>query len=340
MDILLDGRLLDLKNNTGISRYTQFFAEYYLSRGFSVSLILNDKANLLEGCTPVYTDLRPYNIFDFHKFPCFVETISSDILHIPFYSGLSRKLKSDKKQIFITVHDLMYHLVDDFFGSNKILNRIKKAYFDYIVKKSLRNSDNVISVSYTTQTDLKKIFSINSIVIPEYSQILDTRDDSILEKLSLPPKSYYFYCGNNRNHKNISFIREVFSKSYKDFPLVLAGKGHLSGENIVTTGVVTDGELRSLYANARAFIFPSSYEGFGLPILESLHCKTPVICSDIPAFREFDSENIEFFKVNDKTSLLSAITKLNNRDFKGEPEFFDYYSKKNIYKILDSVILK
>lgn len=120
----------------------------------------------------------------------------------------------------------------------------------------------------------------------------------------------------------------------------MAGKGHSDSKNVKSLGVVTEEELKSLYSSSIAFIFPSIYEGFGLPILEALDSKTLVIASEIPAFTEFESKNILFFKIGDQYSFISAIKDAMEKEFAEEPLFFENYSKNRIYNLLDIYCLK
>lgn len=338
MKIGIDCRLINKIHNTGISRYTEFLIEYYISR-FGVSniiLITNDISYENDVCRVVHTKLKPYNILNFFQFSNFVNSIGLDVLHVPFYSALPTKNKNIK--VIVTVHDLMYRLVDDFFGTNKILNQFKLFYFDFIVIRSLINADIIVSVSKTTKNDVLTEFGLSSIHIPEDSNIEDNDDFSILNKFNLLKKGYFFYCGNNRPHKNIDFIKEIFNNNLELPPLVLAGNGHQDCENVVVTGVVSEEELNALYKYAIAFVFPSKYEGFGLPVLESLRLETFVIASKIPAFLEFDSKNIFYFELYNKNEFLKAIDKSKKQYFIKEESFFDYYDKRRIYKLNDLML--
>lgn len=338
MKIGIDCRLINKIHNTGISRYTEFLIDYYISR-FGISaiiLITNDISYQNDDCKVVYTKLKPYNILHFFQFSNFVNSIGLDLLHVPFYSALPTKNNNIK--VIVTVHDLMYRLVDDFFGTKKILNKLKLFYFDFIVNKSLSTADTIVSVSETTKNDVLTEFGFNSIHIPEDSNIEGNDDFSVLNKFNLLNKGYYFYCGNNRPHKNIDFIKEIFNNNLELPPLVLAGNGHQDGENIVVTGVVSEEELNTLYKSAIAFVFPSKYEGFGLPVLESLRLRTFVIASRIPAFLEFNSKNIFYFELNNEDEFLEAIDKSKTQNFMKEESFFDYYDKRRIYKLNDLML--
>lgn len=339
MNIYIDARLLDKYHDTGISRYTEFIIEYYAKKygKNNITLITNDRDLEYKQCNIKYTPYRPFNILHFLRYWRWIKSLKPDLLHVPFYSGLYRKTENTK--VIVTVHDLMYRLVDDFFGNNRILNRLKILYFDYIVNKTLRNSNSVISVSDTTQKDLYEMFRVKSVKIPEYSSIQGDEDKSILEQLKLSPKSYFLYCGNNRPHKNLTQIINFFNSNPELPPLVLTGKGHITSNNVISAGIVSEKALKSLYISSKAFIFPSKYEGFGLPILEALSCQTLVIASDIPAFREFKSVNIRYFKIGDDSSLYDAVNSVLQSDFINEPTFFDDYSVEKIYELLDNITL-
>lgn len=338
MRVGVDCRLINKIQNTGISRYTEFLIEYYISRFESKNIILitNDKNFKHKGCEVLYTELKPFNVIHFLSFSKFVDRIGLDLLHVPFYSGFSRKSVNTK--IIVTVHDLMYRFVEGFFGKNKILNYLKVKYFNFIVKRSLVNSDKIVSVSETTKNDVNTIFGLSSIHIPEDSEIKGKKDSSILKKNNLSNKGFFFYCGNNRPHKNIDFIIDVFSNNAHLPVLVLAGKGHQNHENVLVLGIVSDQELKALYRSAIAFVFPSKYEGFGLPVLEAIRSETFVIASKISAFLEFKSDNIFLFELNDKQEFLKAIEKANANDFVVDQSFLYCYDKEKIYELNDSMI--
>lgn len=338
MIIGIDCRLINKIQKTGISRYTQFLIDYYIDRyGVeNILLISNDEDFRYSNCNMIYTKLKPFNILHFLQFSIFVKNLNLKLLHVPFYSALL--VKNPNLKVIVTVHDLMYKFVDDFFGNNKILNILKIKYFDFIVTKSLLSADTIISVSETTKNDVHKIFGLESIHVAEDSKIEGKEDFSILEKFKLKHKSFYFYCGNNRPHKNIDFIVEIFKNNPDLPPLVLAGKGHQENKNVIATGIVSEEELKALYKSAIAFIFPSKYEGFGLPVLESLRLKTFVIASKISAFLEFNSPNIFYFSLDNKDEFLYAVKKALSHNFNIDESFLARFSKDEIYESYDRII--
>jgi glycosyltransferase involved in cell wall biosynthesis len=339
MRIALDARLLDKRHNTGISRYTEFLIDYYVSRigENNVSLITNDPTLTVGSLKTIYTEYKPFNLIHVFLYRKFICQFSFELIHIPFYSGFYSKLPHTT--VVLTVHDLMYRIVDDFFGKNRPLSILKIKYFNFIVKRSVCTADKVISISNTTSRDLKRIFKVDSYIIPEQSKIQSVPEISILNKHKLRNKCFFLYCGNSRPHKNLSMVVNLFNTLTNFPPLVLAGKGHQSSSNVINVGIVSDPELLALYESAIAFIFPSKYEGFGLPILEALSVGTLVIASRIPAFEEFKNQNICYFDIDNQSQLRSALVHSLTHHFVDNPSFFDTYSKENIYSLLDTYIL-
>ena len=80
-------------------------------------------------------------------------------------------------------------------------------------------------------------------------------------------------------------------------------------------GYVSDEDLRLLYKKARVFVFPSLFEGFGLPVLEAMACKCPVICSDIPPLREISNGNAFYFNPNSLADLIDKIEHIFDENF-------------------------
>ena len=112
-------------------------------------------------------------------------------------------------------------------------------------------------------------------------------------------KNNFFYAmGSQYKHKNYAWIESVAEKN-PNSQFVVAGKKVRDGciterRNIIYVGTVTDAESKSLMKNAKAFIQPSKYEGFGIPPLEALACNAKVIVSDIPVFHEIYGESVYY----------------------------------------------
>jgi len=320
LKILIDGRLISDKE-TGISRYSEELLKIYIDLfgAENISLIVDEKLKKQFSNIKVYkTSLYPFSIKDFFIFHKFLKNIDFDVYHSMFYSNSFFKLKN--KIYITTVHDLMYKLVPNFFSKNRIKNRLAVFYFDFIVKRSLKNSDIVITISQSTKNDLEKYYKTPSIVITEgFNELISEENNLEIETNLIKPKEYFLYVGNNRPHKNIEFLKKCYLKANTDKKLIIVGH---KGENIkegnkeiLYTGYINDYTLRYLYKNAAAFVFPSLYEGFGLPILEAINLNTLVFSSDRGSLKEFGENNIYYFNPVDEDSLIELLEKVEEMQF-------------------------
>ncbi|WP_143870065.1 glycosyltransferase family 4 protein [Catenovulum sediminis] len=330
--IALDCRLVS-RNATGISRfslkYTDFIIEKFGEK--NIVLIVNEPIQGYEHIEQCLTDFKPFNFYHWLRFHKLVAKLKPTHYISFHYSGLSKKLSNIKT--VVTVHDLMYELVPTFFGS-KFISFLGRLYYRPIVSRSLKNSDLILTISETSKKDIKSIFNLDSVNTSEGVFLNAPEVESFLDSIGLVSKSYFLYAGNGRPHKNIEQLKRVFLKyrqSNQEACLVIVGHKGDSQGGIVYPGHVSDGELVNLYTNAKAFVFPSLYEGFGLPIVESLNYNTPVIASDIPAFREFQHNNIYYFDLNNDESLLRLL---------GSELSFDHATKHNILKQYDWDVIK
>jgi glycosyltransferase involved in cell wall biosynthesis len=120
-------------------------------------------------------------------------------------------------------------------------------------------------------------------------------DRRVLKRLALEDRPYVLAVGNHSPNKNFSgIVKAATMLTGEDVQIVAAGGGNsrvfagapVAGRNLVLAGYVTDGELRALYENALCFIYPSFYEGFGIPPLEAMHCGCPVVASNTSSIPE------------------------------------------------------
>lgn len=340
--IALDCRLVDEKI-TGISRFSLKFTDFFIDK-FGVEnvvLIVNTPIESYQHVEQCKTYLKPFNFYHWLCFPKFLQSLALTHYIGFHYSGLSRKLPNIKTAI--TVHDLMYELVPTFFG-NKWVSLLGRMYYRPIVKSSLKNADLILTISDTSKFDIKQIFDMDSKNVSE-GVFLDAPEKAgFCNQLLLQPKSYFLYAGNGRPHKNITQLKRVFSeyrKIDKNVFLVIVGHSGEKEEGVIYPGYISDGELVNLYKNAKAFVFPSLYEGFGLPIVEALNFNCPIIASNISAFKEFEHNNIQYFNLDDDESLLLALKSEYVFDNNSAQNILDRYSwkviKKKLYIAIDDL---
>lgn len=204
----------------------------------------------------------------------------------------------------VTIHDIIHLLFPDF-----LPNRSAEIYARLMIQRSLRRSDRVIAVSNNTRDDLTRAFQVERGKIDVIYNGVDAsffepaRDDrSTLDDLDLEP-GYVLFVGNPKPHKNLDRVLQAYAaarpKLERPVPMVCAGarpgtdtvlkhKTEALGiaDSVHWLGHVPERQLRTLYRGAGLFVYPTLYEGFGLPVIEAMASGTPVVTSNNSALRE------------------------------------------------------
>ncbi len=194
---------------------------------------------------------------------------------------------------------------------------------------ALSASAGLITVSRLTFDDLKAHFAIGRRKVriiplaasPNFHPPSLHEREAVRLKYSLPEK-FILYVGSHKPHKNLRNLLKAFAqaKSHLNSVLAIAGPQgpdfqqlralarELGVEDSVRwLGRVPDSDLPALYSASTVFVFPSLYEGFGLPVLEAMSCGAPVTCSDIPALREVAGDAALYFNPYSLESIAQAI---------------------------------
>ncbi len=196
--------------------------------------------------------------------------------------------------VVVTCHDTIPTRFPDAFspGRRWLIRALKRVAF--------RRARHIVADSRATATDLTRFYGVapERITVaplapaPSFQPQPDTRLAAFRARYGLPER-YAVYVGSAKPHKNVPFLLRVWARFSAGHPrppvLVLAGPGHERWPpqpGVRVLGVVPEEDLPLLYAAAWVCLFPSRYEGFGLPPLEAMACGTPVLCSDIPALAE------------------------------------------------------
>ena len=213
-------------------------------------------------------------------------------------------------------------------------NRLDTWRYRWMLPHAVRRVDRVLTDSLCSQRDIQRflhvpdaqIQTIPCAVDPYFVPIPDSPERrTLLQTYGIKPP-YLFYVGGITARKNISRLLEAFAQlapTYPDLTLVIGGKrqwqtseidetfAHLNvGGRVHFTGYVADADLPALYSAARAFVFPSLYEGFGLPPLEAMACGTPVVCSNVSSLPEVVGDAALTVDPYDVSGLASAIERL------------------------------
>ncbi|MDJ1175409.1 glycosyltransferase family 4 protein [Roseofilum capinflatum] len=299
MKILYDGQVYRMQTAGGISRYFNNLITR-LPEDFSPTMTscVSKKKNL-----PVHPNLKNwyYQIFrpgrlsywiEKHYFRVINQLEKFDIAHPTYYSLLTRKeIKDYEYPVVVTVWDMIHEIFFEQMDSSGQYAQEKQ--------KAVKAADAIICISENTKNDLLNRYSTDeSKVTVTY---LASQIDASLAFGSepVPEKPYYLYVGSRACYKNFDGLLSAFAKAVSVKPeIVLCVVGlpfdkteekkiaelNLS-HRIYHYGQVSDYHLAKLYRCSIAFVYPSLYEGFGIPPLEAMSCGTPVIacnCSSIP----------------------------------------------------------
>ncbi len=180
-----------------------------------------------------------------------------------------------------------------------------RAWYKFLHKRLVRGSARIVTVSNFSRDEIARYLGARPTsidVIAEGADHMDrlTPDHGILQRHGLRPRSYVLAVGNLAGHKNLIGLRDTAVEvAARDCDLVIAGgidqSVFASQQGALPMpakyiGRVSDHGLRALYESAACFVFPSFYEGFGLPAVEAMICGCPVVAADIPALRELCGE--------------------------------------------------
>ena len=183
-----------------------------------------------------------------------------------------------------------------------------------MAENALRRATNIVTVSKSVAAELRE------------SGLVDDRTSITPIPLGVTPlphgdelinrRPYMLAVGTLEPRKNLLRLVDAFRKSKisKDFDLLIIGRvawGKVpSADGVRVLSSATDQTLGSAYAQAHAFICPSIYEGFGLPIVEAASFGLPIACSDIPVFHEVTRGHAIFFDPFSEASMVNALRKL------------------------------
>lgn len=207
-----------------------------------------------------------------------------------FSPGYNIPLLFHNRYLF-TVHDLIHIDVKE---NSSFL---KRAYYKYILRRACRLSRRILTVSEYTRQRLSSWAGIPVSNIDVVGNGVSAAFTSSAKPLDVPFR--YFLCVSNRRpHKNENSVLRAFAslEFQEDVRLVFTGErdknlGRLVNElglseRVIFTGPLTESRLASWYKSAISLVFPSSYEGFGLPVVEAMACGTPVVTSNTTSLPE------------------------------------------------------
>jgi glycosyltransferase involved in cell wall biosynthesis len=233
------------------------------------------------------------------------------------------------KPFVLTVYDLIYELFPEYFLTFKIF----MDWRSLLVKRASK----IIAISENTKRDLMRFYNLPSdkvevVYLANSLNVEEVIENDKIRELNLPER-YLLYVGNRAMYKNFLFFVEsivplltqdkslsIVCAGGKDFSTTEKKLFHKWGiENNLQYSPVNDVLLTVLYKNALAFVFPSLYEGFGIPVLEAFACNCPVLISDTSSLPEIAGGACLSFDPKDRNSILDTVKQaLSNKSLRSE----------------------
>jgi glycosyltransferase involved in cell wall biosynthesis len=260
-------------------------------------------------------------IWEQAAFPGFAARYRLDLLHSLHYT---RPLRLPCKSV-VTFHDMTYFLFPQLHG------RVKRLFFPWAIRFSAGSADAIIAVSENSRQDAinllgispQRIFSVPLGVSERFHPIVDlSLLGRIREKYSLPDH-FILFVGLVEPRKNLSLLVESYKRLIdqgSSSPLVIVGRLGWMYESVLEeieksglqdrvffAGYIPIQDLPIVYNLADVFVYPSIYEGFGLPPLEAMACGTPVITSAVSSIPEHVGDAGILVAPNDAQALASAM---------------------------------
>ncbi|WP_205956577.1 glycosyltransferase family 4 protein [Pantoea stewartii] len=280
--IYIDGIIYSLQNSGGISVYFDEYLKFLDKSNVKNELIIypnsNPYANKLQVNRKPRLNINIERYIDVSISP----ESKSDIFHSSYYR---LPVNKDNVKIITTVHDFTYEVFP---------RGVKTKIHHWQKKRAILNSDGIICISESTRKDMLKY-------IPEAKNIpTKVIYNGVSDFVPLNTKSdkgkYVLFVGAREGYKNfVSCVKAL--KDHKDIELIVVGGGSFNPEELILlrntipgryshAGFVNEQELNALYSNAYCLIYPSLYEGFGIPVIEAMRSGCPVIASNSSSVKE------------------------------------------------------
>lgn len=333
MKIALDARGINWYKGTGIGTYTYNVLKNLFTidginnyelfwSGDSFMEFKTNKSNI------VMASRKHQRFFENYYFPNYINSTNIDIYHVPQNGiGLCDNINALK---VVTIHDLIPYVLPETVGPGYLKNFLEN------MPRIIDNSDGIITVSEFSKNDILRFFPsfpkerIFVTPLAANSNFKPLDKEACLSKVQNRfnfSNPYILYIGGFSSRKNVAGLINSFAKIHKNLPkeymLLIVGSLKDEGlrmkdlvnnlelnDNVIFTDFIEDEYLPILYNAADVFVYPSLYEGFGLPPLEAMSCNTPVITSNTSSIPEVTGDSSVLINPFDTLELSKALEKI------------------------------
>lgn len=344
MRIALDSRGINWYRGTGIGTYTynllnsllkvdnqDYFHIYWSGNNYENFLLPNTKV--------IMASKKQHKFFEQLYFPNNLIEENIDVFHIP-QNGIGLDCAISCKKV-VTIHDLIPYLMPETVGKGYLKNFLRD------IPEIIESADGIITVSEWSKKDILKFFPINEDKVFVTPLAADSKykplDKALCKKFLMDKYNiinpFILYIGGFSERKNVKSLLIAFSeiknKIDDNIRLVIVGASRDAGNslialskslgifsNIIFTGYAPEEHLPILYNGCQVFVYPSLYEGFGLPPLEAMSCGAPIITSNLTSIPEVVQDAGILINPYDTDELINALLIMLS-DTKSRNEFIE-----------------
>lgn len=322
MKIAIDARMIRPDSMHGIARYVYellcCIKEIKPDHKFYV--FINHNSPLEEMEWPDFMELIHINsnwisFAEQWEIPRKLKKLGADLFHAPsFVAPILVPC-----ELVMTIHDLNHLVLPQFYTP------FHQFYYQFFVRSCIRRSRFILTVSQFSKKEIvrnlklqkEKVFVTYNGVAANYIPEVDQEKLDYVREIYELPEKFIFCLSNNKPHKNVQQLVRAFCYSDLQIPLVLAcpvdknlirisenyGKKHL----IYFTKFIDEQHLPAVYSMTHLFVYPSTYEGFGLPPLEAISCGAPVVVARSSSLPEVVGEHAIFVNPYDYKAIANAL---------------------------------
>ena len=248
--------------------------------------------------------------------PLVLKLTKPDLLHRTYYACVPRPHGA---RVVVTVFDLIHEISPQYFARDRTAA---------LKGRAMAEADAVICISQSTAQDLQRLLKVpsNKITVAHLGYSPAFAHEGLSAGADRgATRPYFLYVGQRAGYKNFARLLTAYAASsrlMRDFDLVTFGGAPLNSEEMTHIGSIecrpdavrrqvgSDEDLARAYAGAHALVYPSEYEGFGIPLLEAMSAGCPVICSNVSSIPEVAGDAAEYFDPIDTESIRSAIERV------------------------------
>lgn len=303
--ILIDGIIFSLQKHGGISVYFKSLIEYISKHQEKYTLLLDESLSQRFDVAGRVVSIYSQNFRPLERYRKCLIPVKSSVFHSSYY----RQPNKSKIPAVVTVHDFIYERYQH--GFRQWVHTIQK-------NSAIRAAQAVICISESTKNDLLEFVGETP---GQTIYVIHNGVSDVFQNLNLEPAitPYVLFVGQRGGYKNFSLVLKAIAH-LPDLELHCVGGGLIRSEElngvpesvrsrIHHLGFVTDQELNVLYNQALCLVYPSSYEGFGIPVVEAMRAGCPVVSADCKAVLEVGRDALTIVAGSDPRDMAEGILK-------------------------------